>query len=163
MTAVQQGLVHSYPRTQLTVDRWDVGRQNTNTSCLRINWQIFGLNIRFPFYSKLSVWRKGTFPNCSLKSWILPDFKAVGSNSYPGTESRCLEPKCVLKITVCCHQDRGSVTHPRPTPSFQGGHTQQEVGDGCLGRLPFTHPQAHHGDQHTQKSSSFRAIFASKA
>lgn len=54
---------HSYPHTQPTVDRWNVGKQNQNVSCLSFIGKYLAYIIRFRFLSKLRVWKKGTFPD----------------------------------------------------------------------------------------------------
>lgn len=120
LRAGHQRLVPS-SRPQHTADCWQMycGRANQNISCLNIHRQLFGLNRRFQFYSKLRVWKKGTLPQLhdevrsgfqSQGCWLrLLHWGDGGAGAGAWNQSVCSGLKS-------CGPHRGSVTH---TP-FQG-------------------------------------------
>lgn len=72
ITAVHQSLAHSYPSTQLTVDRWNVGKQNHNVSCLSFIGKYLASIEGFDFLLTKSLKERYFLPDRTMKQRVLP-------------------------------------------------------------------------------------------
>lgn len=148
---------HSHPGPPRNIDRSNMGKQNCNTSRVNIHCQILGLNIKFPFYSKLSAWKKGT---SQLHYEVMRAFQLRGRRlKLPhGEDSKCSESKYVLPMRRPLLPWRRLCHLPQPDSLLPKTRCS-----GCdVSGLPVL-PAFYLCNRHTQKSSTFRAISASHA
>lgn len=108
-----------------------------HTSHGNTDWQISGLNIRFWFYSKVRVWKKGTCPQLHYE--VSPAFWFQSLSCPKGKERGGSESKCVLQMRslLLPWQPRRCHTPWPLTLSFPRPAAQGEMCQGCLCWLPF--------------------------